>query len=136
MKKKIIKYLFVTLILSVSNVAVSAQLRSDAERYERVEYLQSLIDSIKSDITEKEAQIKQDTTPQKVHYLSMEIAELRNRLETAEKDFIDYAADVSLFESQDVTATQSKSLFDDFQDVVTPLVSSLKRASERPRRIE
>ncbi len=136
MKKKIIKYFFIVLVLSFSDVAVSAELRSDAERYERVEYLQSLIDSIKSDITEKEAQIKQDTTPQRVHYLSMEIADLRNRLEIAEKDFIDYAADVSLFESQELSSAQSKSLLDDFQDVVTPLVSSLKRASERPRRIE
>ena len=137
MKKKInISIFLLVFSLLLSEAGATTSTRTDAERYGRIQYLQGVVDSLKKDIAGRETLISKERAPQKIHYISMEIATLKDRLETAEKDFIDYAADASIFEDDKSLHYQPKSLVEDFQEVVTPVVISLKRASERPRRIE
>ncbi len=138
MKKKIIiSLLGAVFLMTLSAEALCTQnMRNEAERYDRIRYLQDVVDSIKKDIEYKESLIAKERSPQKVHLLSLEIAELRDKLDDAEKDFVDYAADSNIFESQQGPEPQQKDLSTDFQEVITPVISSIKRASERPRRIE
>ncbi len=120
----------------LSDAEAVSTTRTDAERYGRIQYLQGVVDSLKKEVANREELISKESSSQKIHYLSMEIATLKDKLETAERDFIDYAADASIFEEDKSLHYQPKSLIEDFQEVVTPVVISLKRASERPRKIE
>lgn len=67
---------------------------------------------------------------------TLEKERLEEKLKEAELAFDDVATDSDLFILEDEYVVKDKDLWQEFQEVLKPVVQSLKRASEKPRRIE
>jgi hypothetical protein len=65
-----------------------------------------------------------------------EISDLTAKLKDAEAGFDDMATDTDLFYPDEEPPVVPKDLWQELEEVLKPLVQSLKRASEKPRKIE
>ena len=65
-----------------------------------------------------------------------ELEALTSKLKDAEAAFDDVATDSDLFTGEDEPPASNKDVWQELQDVLKPMVMSLKKASEKPRRIE
>lgn len=133
--------LVLAIILSVLHcIPLLAQVENKAENsaYERISHLVSIKKNIiwlQNEIKNLQQDLKDEISADLKTQLEKDLSRLRERYRKAKANFSEIAAGIHL-DSARAIESQKRDLLKEVQELISPLLNSFRRLSERPRKIE
>lgn len=94
------------------------------------------LSNIDQEIKSKQSEISSTNSKDEIAEYEQEIRVLEQEKKQYWQQFIELSTNVTLQERQVVVEASKRDLVKEMQELVTPMIDTLRRASERPRRIE
>jgi len=88
------------------------------------------------EIARKSKSLRIELSPEVRQKLEIEINELTEKQIEMRAHFLEVLSGISLRYKEEITSHESKDFLKEFQDLLAPIITGLRRISERPRKIE
>jgi hypothetical protein len=134
------KFLNLIVLFTFFSTPVFSELSSESEIYsqlrvERLTRLSTEIQNLESKREDYHRKLRRERDIVKKLKIEAELASLNSSILTKQDQFVEAATNKSLV-SNDAASSGPRDLMGELQDILEPAFSSIKRLSERPRKIE
>lgn len=139
MKKALFLLILVLLLSSAHGQLLDPSLNlisTDTTKFTELKDLKESIEALDEEIKTKQEEALAKVDREDRLNVEQEIRDLENDKRQYWQQFIELSTGVTLADRQLVTEPSKRDILKEMQELVTPMIDTLRRASERPRRIE